>query len=137
MEIEGIIQFILKYPNRYPGLHQIPQPRATPGLKPLEPSSQLLIIWRSTVEYIQENILAGRGVNIKGFGAFTFAIETDHPRTANLNPSAGSIEEQRRERKHVHNNTPVFVPDSSFQYLLQRYHGKNPLDKPNSQHSVF
>ena len=41
------------------------------------------------------------------------------------------------ERKHLHKNTPVFAPDCSFEYLLQRYHRKNPLDKPASQHSVF
>ena len=95
------------------------------------------LIWKATAEYIHENLRNAKGVNIRGFGAFTFSIDTELPRTANLDPTAGRIEDQRLERMHLHKNLPVFVPDPSFEYLLTRYHRKNPLDKPNSQHSVF
>ena len=136
MEIEGVIQWILNNPNKYPGLHQSPQARSDDSYKPLVPASQLQLIWKATVEYLQEFLSAGKGVNIRGFGAFTFAIETEHPKIARIDPTS-NIEEQREERKHVHKVIPVFAPDPTFEYVLSRYHRKNFLDKPQSQHSVF
>ena len=34
----------------------------------------MIIIWKSMVEYLSNNLKAGRSVNIKKFGAFTFDI---------------------------------------------------------------
>jgi nucleoid DNA-binding protein len=42
----------------------------------------MLIIWKALVEYLSNNLRAGRSVNIKRFGSFTFDIETDLPRIA-------------------------------------------------------
>lgn len=74
MDIQGVINYILQNPNRYPGKHLMPQPRTLPKYKPLEPLSQMLLIWRATSEYLNENLMQGKGVNVKGFGAFTFDI---------------------------------------------------------------
>ena len=137
MDVEGIISWVLSHPQNYPGLHQIPQPRTNQASKPLEPNSQLQIIWKATIEYINENLLQGRGVNIAGFGAFTFDIETNQPRIGNINPIQGEIQDQRLERKHLHKNRPVFIPDSGLEYLLQRYHRKDQVNKPASQKSVY
>ena len=137
MDIQAVINWILNNPRKYPGCHLLPQPRSLPSLKPLEPSSQLHIIWKATVEFIHEKQLQGRGVNIKGFGAFTFDIETDLPRTANIIPGHGNIQQQREERKHLHRNRPVFVPDPQLQYFLRRYHGKEQISKPSSQRSIY
>ena len=44
MDMEAIISWVLSHPSSYPGLHQSPQPRSNSANKPLEPSSQMLII---------------------------------------------------------------------------------------------
>ena len=137
MDIEAIISWVLSHPQSYPGLHLSPQPRSNSSFKPLEPNSQMQIIWKATIEYIKENLSQGKGVNIAGFGAFTFDIQTEAPRLGNINPIQGEISDQRLERKHLHKNRPVFIPDSGLEYLLQRYHRKNQVDKPASQRSVY
>lgn len=137
MDIEGVIKWVMANPSKYPGLHQTPQPRSTKQYKSLEPASLLQMVWNATVEYIHENLLAGKGVNLKGFGAFTLQIETDLPRTTRLNPAAGNYSEQREQRQHLHRNRPVFVPDPSFSYVLTRNKPEAELDKPKSQHSIF
>lgn len=137
MDIQAVINWILKNPRKYPGSHLLPQPRTLASLKPLEPASQMLIIWKATIEFIHEKQLQGKGVNIRGFGAFTFDIQTDLPRPANINPTLGDIQRQREERKHLHKNNPVFVPDPQLQYILRRYHGKEQVSKPSSQRSIY
>jgi nucleoid DNA-binding protein len=55
------------------------------------------------VEYLSNNLKAGRSVNIKKFGAFTFDIQTELPRiaTRSMNPTS-DLQETRLDRKHVH-----------------------------------
>lgn len=137
MNMDNLITYILSNPSRYPGSHSLPQPRSNPAVKPLEPASQIQLIWKATIEYIHEKLLEGKGVNIRGFGAFTFDIETKLAPVSSINPSLGEISDQRMDRKHLHRNRPVFVPDPSLQRVLQRYHGKSQIEKPASQRSVF
>jgi hypothetical protein len=137
MDIESLITFILSHPKDYPGRHLFPQPRTDPSFKPLEPASQMQLIWKATIESIHENLLQGKGVNIQSFGAFTFDIATELPRISAINPMDAEIDRQRLERKHLHKNRPVFIPDPSFEYLLQRYHRKAQVEKPSSQRSVY
>jgi hypothetical protein len=75
---------------------------------------------------------------MKGFGAFSYDIETELPRVATkaINTS-NTIEDQRLERKHVHKLRPVFIVDSKLKALLSRYPGKEQLEKPKSQASVY
>lgn len=63
----------------------------------------MMIIWKSMIEYLNNNLRAGRSVNIKGFGSFTFDIDTELPRIASksINPNT-NLEDQRLDRKHVH-----------------------------------
>ena len=63
----------------------------------------MLIIWKALVEYLNENLRAGKSINIKKFGSFTFDINTDLPRIATklINPSI-DLDDQRLDRKHVH-----------------------------------
>lgn len=42
----------------------------------------MMIIWKSMIEYLNNNLRAGRSVYIKGFGSFTFDIQTELPRIA-------------------------------------------------------
>ena len=75
---------------------------------------------------------------MRGFGIFTFDISTDLPKiaTRTINTSH-TIEEQRMERKHVHNIRPVFVIDPKLKAALTRHPGKDELEKPKSQASVY
>lgn len=63
----------------------------------------MMIIWKSLVEYLNNNLRSGKSVNVKKFGSFTFDIETELPRIASktINPTS-DIWDQRAERKHVH-----------------------------------
>ena len=66
----------------------------------------MLIIWRALVTYIDENLRKGLGVNIRGFGAFTFEIETDMPKIASSvfkkDGQMPDLNDARAERKHIH-----------------------------------
>ena len=97
-----------------------------------------MIIWKAFVEYLNENIRAGRSVNIKGFGCFTYNIQTELPKIAmrSISPKV-DIFTQRQERKHVHHLTPVFVIDSAIRANLMRYPGKEEITPAKSQHSIF
>ena len=52
---------------------------------------------------------------MKGFGMFTYDINTALPRiaTKNIDPNK-EIEEQRMERKHLHVIRPCFVVDPAL-----------------------
>ncbi len=64
----------------------------------------MLIVWRALIEYLGNNLKAGKSVNIKNFGAFTFDITTELPKIASRSIGANhDLGDQRMERKHVHN----------------------------------
>ena len=98
----------------------------------------MLIIWKSLIEYIGENVRAGRSVNIKKFGSFTYDIQTELPKIANrsISPKV-DIFTQRQERKNIHHLKPVFVVDPDLQYHLVRYPGKEEISPAISQHSIY
>lgn len=98
----------------------------------------MVIIWKALIEYVGNNIKAGRSVNIKKFGAFTFNCETELPK---IHMRSGSptvdIWTQREERKNIHHLKPVFVVDPELQYHLVRYPGKEEISPSISQHSIY
>ncbi len=63
----------------------------------------MMIIWKALVEYLNNNLRAGKSINVKNFGSFTFDISTELPKIASksINPNTG-LEDQRLDRKHVH-----------------------------------
>ena len=65
----------------------------------------MLIVWRGLVTYLDEQLRQGHGVNIRGFGAFTFDIETEMPKIAGSifgkNPKM-ELQDARAERRHIH-----------------------------------
>lgn len=63
----------------------------------------MMIIWKSMIEYLGNNLRQGKSVYIKKFGSFTFDINTELPRiaTKSINPKT-ELEDQRLDRKHVH-----------------------------------
>lgn len=137
-DVEKIIEYILANPTNYPGAHNDPAARTETGFKPLEPKAQLMIMWRALCQYLEEKLKSGKNVNIKGFGAFVFDIKTDLPRIAarTINPS-DKIENQRKERKHIHAIEPRFVVDPKLQYHLYHYPGKEQVEKAKSQYSIY
>lgn len=136
--VEKIIEYILKNPDNYPGEHQSPAARTKSASKPLESKAQLMIMWRALSEYLEEKLKSGKNVNIRGFGAFAFDIKTDLPRIAQrtINPY-DRIEDQRRERKHIHKVSPRFVVDPKLQYQLYHYPGKEQVESAKSQYSIY
>lgn len=94
-------------------------------MKPLQPKAQFLIIWKSFVEYIHENLQAGRSVNVKNFGCFTYHVQTELPKIADRSISPKlDIFTKRLERSNIHHLKPVFVIDPKIQYHLVRFDGK-------------
>lgn len=74
--MNGILIFcrILARGAKYPGKHNNSTMRTDPNLKPLQPKAQYMIIWKALREYIEGNVRAGKSVNIKKFGTFTFDV---------------------------------------------------------------
>jgi hypothetical protein len=90
MDIEKIVEWILKNGSSYPGKHNYPTERTSDACKPLEPKSQMMIVWKSLVSYLNENLRSGKSINVKRFGTFTFDIHSELPRiaTKTMNPSS-------------------------------------------------
>jgi nucleoid DNA-binding protein len=139
MNIDQIFSWILSHAKNYPGKHQESQPRTLSSFKPLEPKSQFHVIFKSLSEYIKENISSGKSVNLKGFGAFSFEIDSSHvePAIFSTIDFQKQLDEQRAERKHVHKMRPCFIVDSKMKYLLTRYPNKEEISFSKSQNSVY
>jgi len=139
MNIDQIFSWILSHAKNYPGKHQESQPRTLTSFKPLEPKSQFHVIFKSLSEYIKENLASGKSVNLKGFGAFSFEIDSSHvePAIFSTIDFKKQLDEQRAERKHVHKIRPCFVVDSKMKYLLTRYPNKEEISHAKSQNSVY
>jgi len=91
------------------------------------------------VEYIRENLTSAKSVNIRGFGAFSFEISSEHVKPA-MHTSIDfrkTLDEQRFERKHNHKFRPCFVVDPALKNLLTRYPGKEEITSTKSQNSVY
>jgi nucleoid DNA-binding protein len=99
----------------------------------------MVIIWKALIEYVHENVKAGRSVNIRNFGCFSYNIKTELPKIAgrNVSPRAQDLVTHRQERKNIHHLTPVFVVDPKLQMHLVRYKGKEEISPSISQHSIF
>jgi len=139
MDIDQIFSWILAHGKNYPGKHLESQPRTVPSFKPLEPKAQFHVIFKSLSEYIKENLTSGKSVNVKGFGAFSFEIDSSHVQPAIFSTIdfKKELDEQRAERKHVHKLRPCFVVDSKLKYMLSRYPGKEEITAPKSQNSIY
>jgi len=60
----------------------------------------MLIVWKALTTYLDKNLREGKSVNIRKFGAFTFALETELPKIAQRSISPISdMHADRKERK--------------------------------------
>lgn len=139
MDIDQIFSWILSHQKNYPGKHQTSQPRTIPSVKPLEPKSQFHVIFKALSEYIKENLTSGKSVNLKGFGAFSFEIDSTHvePAIFSTIDFKKQLDEQRAERKHIHKMRACFVVDSKLKYYLSRFPNKEELTNPKSQNTIY
>ena len=139
MQIEQIVEFIIKNPHAYPGTHLFPAERTSDAFKPLEPKSQMLVIWRALCEYLKENIQMYKGVYIKNFGTFTYEVKTTLPRLGiDINQSKYKpFSQLLLEKKVQHILRPCFVIDTKFKPILPRFLDKEELTKPKSQSSIY
>lgn len=81
----GVFNFrIVSKPQNYPGRHLMSQARTFEAVKPLDPKAQFHLIFKALGEYVKENMAKGKGVNYRGFGAFTFEVATDLVKPAQL-----------------------------------------------------
>ena len=137
--IDFHIYRIIKNKDRFPGRHLESCERTTPSFKPLEPKSQLLVIWRATCEYIKEQFCKYKGINIRGFGAFTYEVKQTLPRLGiDFNQAkTKTFEELLLEKKSRHIMRPCFVIDPRFLPILTRFNNKEELTKPKSQSSIY
>merc|ERR1712167_272880 len=89
--------------------------------------------------YLGNNIVAGRSVNVKNFGSFTFNIQTELPKIHGQRSVSPKVDifTQRVERKNIHHLKPVFVVDPNLSYHLVRHHGKEEISPAISQHSIY
>lgn len=134
-----LIYRVVNNSKTYPGSHQVSAERTSEAFKPLEPKSQLLIIWKAFCEYLKEKVYDYKGVNVKNFGTFTYEVSTQLPKTGiDYNQAKmKSFGELVIEKKTTHSLRPCFVIDNRFKKLLTRFKDKEELTKPKSQSSVF
>jgi nucleoid DNA-binding protein len=97
------------------------------------------VIFKALSEYIKENLSSGKSVNLKGFGAFSFEIDSSHVQPAMFSTIdfKKQLDDQRAERKHVHKIRPCFAADSKLKNQLSRFSNKEELSAPKSQNSIY
>jgi len=139
MGIDNVIDYVLSKPCNFPGKQNSATIRTVGHQQPVEPKHQMKIVWRALIQHMDDKLRAGCGVNIKGFGAFTFDIDTElpkisHGRQVDMGKDLGHM---RSERKNIHHVKPRFVVDDKLQYHLQRYHGKEQIVPAKSQKSIY
>jgi len=105
----------------------------------VEPKSQFHLVFKAMSEYIKENAASGKSVNLRGFGAFSFEVQSTlvEPAIFTTVDFKKDLDQQRAERKHVHKIRPCFVVDQKLKYYLSRYPGKEEITSTKSQHSIY
>ena len=99
----------------------------------------MLIIWRAFCEYIKEKLYSYSGVNVKGFGSFTFEATCELPKVGidYRQAKMKTFGELILEKKTTHKMRPCFVVDPRYKKNLIRFADKEELIKPKSQASVY
>ena len=72
LNIDNIINFILKNDLKYPGNHQFSTERTNKTAPVLTPESQLKLIWKEFNAYLERRLLNGESIKIPNFGTFIF-----------------------------------------------------------------
>ncbi len=104
MNNDAVFTWILSHPSSYPGKCQKSQARTFEAVKPLDPKAQFHVIIKALGSYIRENMEASKGVNLRGFGAFSFDIKTNliKPMQQFKFNITNELDNERLERKHNH-----------------------------------
>ena len=99
----------------------------------------MLIVWRAFCEYTREKMYSYAGVNVKGFGAFTFEVACELPKIGidYRQAKMKSFGELILGKKTTHKMRPCFVVDPKYKQNLIRFNDKEELIKPKSQASIY
>ena len=99
----------------------------------------MLIVWRSFCEYTKEKLYSYKGVNVKGFGAFTFEVACELPKIGidYRQAKMKTFGELIMEKKTTHKMRPCFVVDPRYKKNLIRFSDKEELIKPKSQATIY
>lgn len=127
--ITGVAEHILDVPSSYPGPHNFTQERTDPDLLPLDPRSQLLLVWDCMCDWIKEQLQQGNGVTAKGFGSFTFERAVHQ-----LPPSIPELNHVGKEAETVE---PRFVMAAELAAEVHRQPTTNMLEKNHNKGSIF
>ena len=97
------------------------------------------VVIEALSNYIREKLLDGKGVTVKGLGAFSFEVISDTIKPAQYYTfdTRRNLDHHREERKHVHKIRPCFIVDSSFKYSLANFSEKEEISAPKSQSSLY
>lgn len=90
-------------------------------------------------EYVKEQFCNYKGINIKGFGAFTYEVKQTLPKPG-INcaeTDTKSMQQLLLEKKSRHIMRPCFIIEPKFTTILMRYAGKEEVTKPKSQSSIY
>jgi nucleoid DNA-binding protein len=90
-------------------------PRTSQGLPQLDPARQMLLIWDALCAYVTEILEAGKSINIRNFGAFTFEPIVE---------SGGHSKNPRGDKLQYR---PCFLCAPELRASLYRYPGKEEL----------
>lgn len=87
------------------------------------------VVLEALSNYIREKLLDGKGVTVKGLGAFSFEVISDTIKPAQYYTfdTKKNLEHHREERKHVHKIRPCFIADSTFKYSLANFAEKEEI----------
>lgn len=99
----------------------------------------MLVVWKAFCEYLKEKFTAYKGVNVKGFGTFTYEVQTELPKIGidYREAKMKSFGELILEKKSTHKMRPSFVIDPKFKAILSKFKDKEELIKPKSQASIY
>ena len=116
MEINDVIDYILKHDLKYPGEHQYPTDRTKRTLKNLSAKAQLQLIWKCFCKYIEENLENEVGVNIKHFGSFEFRNYNAISVQTNIKFSSSLVDRKKLNIKRI-----IFMLSKDYQKLMPVY----------------
>ena len=72
LNIDNIINFVLKNDLKYPGSHQFSSERTNKTAPILTPEAQLKLIWKEFNIYLENRLLNFESIKIPNFGTFIF-----------------------------------------------------------------
>ena len=120
VQLPQLLEYVLERPEKFPGIHNIPQERTSKTLPLMDTNRQMRVVWESTCSYIKSVLLSGKSLYVDGLGSFTFSADwSGQQKTHALKSTSPSP-------AHSPTLSPVFLPCRSLLAALPQ----PPQDKP-------